>query len=185
MNDDFDLESLSKTWKTQPIPKSFDAGNLKKRSFIKKLSLIIITLVELLIILFVSWLLMTAFTESWAFHIKIGLIFGVVVGVLAIIPVLKSRMTSYQIISSSTSDWLKFEEKISREALHRGRLTNYLIFTFCVGILASFIYEHFILKSTLSGLAFSYSFGIVWLVACWFINRHQMNKHQNFLDTLI
>jgi len=183
MNDDFDLESLSKTWQTQPVPKSLDAAKLKKHCFIKRLNLIAITIVELFIIFFVAWLLMTAFIESWALHLKVGLIFGVVAGVLAIIPVLKSRITSYQMISSSTSDWLKFEEKMSREALYRGKLTNYLIFAFCAGILASFIYEYFILESTLSGLAFSYSFGIVWLVACWFINRYQMNKHQKLLDT--
>jgi hypothetical protein len=185
MNDDFDLESLSKTWQTQPVPESLDAAQIKKRCFIKKLNLFAITFVELFIILVVVWLIITAYTESWAINLKVGLIFGVVVGVLAIIPVLKSRITSYKMISSSTSDWLKFEENMSREALYRGKLTNYLIFAFCAATLASFIYEYFILESTLSGLAFRYSFGIVWLVLFWFINRHQMDKHQIFLKTLI
>jgi hypothetical protein len=60
MNDDFDLESLSKTWQTQPVPESLDAAQIKKRCFIKKLNLFAITFVELFIILVVVWLIITA-----------------------------------------------------------------------------------------------------------------------------
>jgi hypothetical protein len=184
MNDDFDIESLSKAWQAQPVVNEFNGKQLRRRYLRKKLGLLAITLIELSIILAVIWLLISAFTQSWAIHLKVGLFFGLFSGILTIVPVLKSRITSYKMINICTSDWIKFEEKMSKEALHRGRFANYLIFAFSAAIIVSFIYEYFFLENPVSDLTLRYCFGIVWLVLVEVINRHQMKKHQRFLNTL-
>jgi hypothetical protein len=175
---------MSKVWQAQPVLNKFNEKQLKKRYFIKKLTLLSITFVEFFIIFAVVWLLVTALIQDWAIHLKVGLVFGLLSGVLTIIPVLKSRITSYKMISKSTSDWIKFEEKMSKEAIHRGRFTRYLILAFSTALIVSFIYECFFIESSLNSLSLRYSVGIVWLVCGWFINRNQMKKHHKFLNTL-
>ncbi len=184
MSNDFDIESLSKTWQSQEATKQFDETEFKKRFLIKRLSLLAITLVEVAILLVVGWLLIKAFSQSWAIHLKLGLIFACVAGGLAFVVVAKSRIKSLRMITSSTTDWLKFEQQMSCEALQRGKYTNYLIATFSVALCMVFTYELFVLNNLLSDLVLRYAFGVVWLFFAWLINRHHMQKHTRYLLTL-
>lgn len=182
MNNDF--ESLSKAWQSQPLNSGFDRKKLKKSVFFKRLGLLLISLVELFILAVVIWFLIDAFTQSRAIHIKVWFILALICGVIAMIASLKSRFNSFQMVTSSTHSWIEFEKKMSHEALRRAMFTRYLMLIFCIALTGLFIYEVLFLKHLVIELILRYSFGIIWLAIVWFINRHQMKKHQHFLDTL-
>ncbi len=184
MSDDFDIESLSATWQTQNTPSKFTKEQIKKRLFKKRFGLFIITTVELSIIFAVAWLLVMAFDQSWATHIKTGLIFALLIGVFTFILMSKSRFRGHQMIRNSTSEWIHFEERMSLEALKRGKYTKYLIVVFVGGVITSFTYEYFYIESSISDLSWRYLFGIIWLVFVWFFNISQIKKHNIFLSKL-
>ena len=187
MSNDFDIESLSTAWQTQNVPSKFTEEHkkqIKKQIFIKRLGLLAITTIELGIIVAVAWLLMMAYNLSWAIHIKIGLIFALCIGVLIFILMSKSRFKSYQMIKSSTTQWIEFEERISLEALQRGKYAKYLIAAFSVAVITAFIYEHFYIEIPIHALAQRYLFGIIWLVFSWLFNSNQIKKHSKFLAKL-
>ncbi|MCO7222675.1 hypothetical protein [Pleionea sp. CnH1-48] len=184
MKDDLDFETLSNSWLAQPVDNGFNKKQLKRKLIAKKLGLLAVSILELFVILAMVWLLFTAFVESWAIHTKLWIFFGLFVGFFALIPALKSRFLSYQMIATSTSNWIDLEEKMSMEALYRGRLTNYIVFVFSVAVAVSFIYELVFLGRMLSDILFNYCFGIFWLILAWFINHRKIKKHNDFLSTL-
>ena len=184
MSDDFDIESLSKTWQTQEVANQFDETKFKKRVFIKRLTLLAITTVEVLVLLAAAWLLYMANSESWSAHLKVALIVALVLGGVAFFAMVKSRIKSYQMLTSATTQWMNFETKISEEALRRANYANYFVYVFSFAVLVSCIYEWMVLESELVGLAMRYAFGVVWLLSAWLINRYQIKKHTRYLSTL-
>ncbi|WP_448248292.1 hypothetical protein [Thalassotalea agariperforans] len=182
MNNDF--ESLSKAWQSQPLSSNFDRKELKKNLFFKRLGLLLTSLVELLIIAVVIWLLIDAFTQSRAIHLKVWFILALICGVIAMIVSIKSRFKSLKMLTSSTQSWIEFEQKMSHEVLRRVMVTRYLMLIFCIALTGLFIYEIIFLNYLMNELIPRYTFGILWLGIVWFINRHQMKKHQNFLNRL-
>lgn len=184
MSNDFDIESLSTAWQAQNTPSKFTKEQIKKQIFIKRLGLFAITTVELGIILAVAWLLMMAYDQSWAIHLKIGLIFALFIGVFTFIFMVKSRFKGYQMIKNSTSECIEFEERMSFEALQRGKYTKYFIAVFAGGVITSFTYEYFYIESPIGDLVWRYLFGIIWLMFVWFFNINQIKKHSKFLSKL-
>ncbi|WP_351074598.1 hypothetical protein [Shewanella sp. CAL98-MNA-CIBAN-0140] len=184
MNDDFDIESLSTVWQAQNTPSKFTKEQIKKRLIKKRLGLFAVTTVELGILLAVAWFLMIAFSQSWAIHLKIGLIFALFIGVFTFILMSKSRFKGYQMIKNSTSEWIEFEERMSLEVLQRGKYTKYLIAVFAGAVTTSFTYEYFYMESPISDLVWRYLFGIIWLTFVWLFNIKQIKKHNEFLSKL-
>jgi hypothetical protein len=184
MSNDFDVESLSTAWRAQSVPNKFTKAQIKKQIFVKRLSLLAITTVELGIIFAVAWFVLMAYNESWAIHIKIGLIFALFTGVFTFVLLSKSRFKSHQMIKHSTSEWIEFEEHTSLEALQRGKYTKYLIAVFAVAVMTAFTYEYFYIEIPINDLAARYLFGIIWLILAWFFNLNQMKKHNTFLSKL-
>jgi len=184
MSNDFDLESLSTAWQAPNTPSKFTREQIKKRLIKKRLGLFAVTAVELGILFTVAWFLIMAFSQSWTIHLKIGLIFALFIGVLTFILMFKSRFKGYQMIKKSTSEFIEFEERISLEALRRGKYTKYLIAVFSGGIITSFTYEYFYIGSPINDLASRYLFGIIWLIFVWFFNINQIKKHNLFLSKL-
>jgi ABC-type dipeptide/oligopeptide/nickel transport system permease component len=184
MSDDFDIESLSTAWQAQNTPSKFTKEQIKKRLIRKRFGLFAVTTVELGIIFAVAWFLMMAFSESWAIHLKAGLIFALFIGVFTFILMSKSRFKGYQMMKNSTSKWIEFEESMSLEALQRGKYTKYLIAVFAGAVMTSFTYEYFYMKSPISELAWRYLFGTIWLTFVWLLNIKQIKKHNEFLSKL-
>lgn len=184
MSNDFDLESFSTAWQAQNTPSKFTKEQIKNRLIKKRINLFAVTTVELAILFTVAWFLMMAFSQSWAIHLKIGLVFSLFIGGLTFILMSKSRLKGYQMIKKSTSECIEFEERLSLEALQRGKYTKYLIAIFAVGVVTSFTYEYFYIGSPISALASRYLFGIIWLIFVWIFNFNQIKKHHDFLSKL-
>lgn len=187
MSNDFDIEFLSTAWQTQNVSGKFTEEHkkqIKKQIIIKRLGLLAITTVELSIIVAVAWLLMMAYSLSWVIHLKIGLIFALCIGVLTFILMSKSRFKSYQMIKSPTTQWIEFEERMSLEALQRGKYAKYLIAAFTVAVITAFTYEYFYIESPINDLTPRYLFGIIWLIFSWVFNTNQIKKHNEFLAKL-
>ncbi len=184
MSDDFDLESLSKTWRSQPSDHSFDKQQLNKQLRLKRLGLFAMSTLEICILLVTSWLLFNAFHLGWAIHLKFALIFGLVSGFIATWVMIKSRIKSDHMLRIATTDWMSYQEHISLEALKRGKYSNYLIATFGAGLCIAVIYEYVTLNSQPAQLAIRYTLGTVWLLIIWLINHRHMKKHRDYLAAL-
>ena len=184
MSNDFDIESLSKAWQSHDVVDQFDQAKLKKQLLRKQFTLLSFTILEVCILLVTAGLLVLAFSQFWPIHLKLGLMFALITGGIAYTLILKSRIKSYQMLTSPTTDWMKFEGQISQEALKRGKYTNYFIAIFSAALVIVFIYELLFLESVLINLATRYAFGVTWLLAAWLINRHQMKKHEHYLSKL-
>ncbi|RJE73267.1 hypothetical protein BGP78_03120 [Pseudoalteromonas sp. MSK9-3] len=184
MKDDLDLESLTAAWQSQSANEQLTQTQIKKKILKKRVSLLSITMIELGIIISVTWLLVKAFSESWALYVKAGLFFSFLIGVITFIYMSKSRLNSYRMVHVSTSVKIDYEEKVSLEALKRGKYTKYVIAIFSGMFITSFTYEYFYLGFTMNDLLWRYSFSVAWLMCAWFLNSKVISRNEFFLNKI-